>query len=482
MGSRLPAALALSAALAAGAAFVATEIRRHNPVPERPPDIVVLLWDTTRADRLTPWGHRRDTSPWLASVAARGVVFEQCRAPAPWTLPSHASLFTGLLPTHHGAVALQAPLPSYLETLAERLREEGYDTVLLSNNPIVGPATGLDQGFTSIHKAWERGADAETTLALLDGELAERKADPARARKPLFLFVNLMEPHLPYDPPDFIERPWRPAGSTEDQVRAARAFRNPLEMLHNLGIRPAAPAVLGLLPGLYDGEIRDLDAHCARMEKSLEEAGVLGRAPDGTERPAILVVTSDHGENLGEHGLLDHKMSLSEQVLRVPLVIRWPGRFDGGRRVADPVRLQDLFPTLLEAAGAPFPPRPHAASLLTAPLEGRFQVAVFPPPLPFLEEMRRLAPDATEEKLLPFRTGRVAAVEATAGGRLLKWERRTRTEIGSAPVVLGESLFDLSVDPGEERDLLAVPSPAPGDVGQARSMASRADDWVRVGR
>ncbi len=468
--SRILAALA-AAALAVGAwlAFV--------PGGRRP-DIVVLLWDTTRADRLSAYGHPRETTPWLRTLAARGVLYEQCRAPAPWTLPSHASLFTGLLPRHHGCNDHRsAPNPEHV-TLAERLRDVGYDTILVSNNPLVGTESGFGQGFDVVRIVMvqtDQGPrpSAEETVNVVRAEMAAKRADPARARKPLFLFVNLMEPHLPYSPPAAIERPWRPAGVTEAQVRAAKLFQNPFEMRHNLGVQPADPVTLSILPGLYDGEIRDLDDHCARLEKVLEEAEVLGRTPDGKERDAILAVTSDHGENLNEHGLLDHKVSTTDYLLRVPLVVRWPGRLEGGRRESEQVRLQDLFPTLLEAAGAAVPARAHAASLLTAPIPGRLQVSEFPPPLAFLTEMRLMMPNEPTETFALFQVGILAATGPVEGGRHLKWERRTK---GGA--LVDERLYDLVADPGEMRDLLGGASQDPKDLEAARRLAVTADGWV----
>ena len=467
-------ALLASAAAVAAAAVAASWLLRPEP---RRPHIVVLLWDTTRADRLGAYGYGRRTTPWLESVAARGVLFEQCRAPSPWTLPSHASLFTGLLPRHHGAVTKESPLAPAHETLAERLKAAGYGTMLLSNNEFVGPEAGLAQGFdvfrSVVREAGRPSADA--TVGILERELAARRADAGRAGKPLFLFVNLMEPHLPYEPPSEFERPWRPEGATEGEVRRARRLQFPEDMAHNLGIRPWDGKTLSILSSLYDAEIREMDGQCARMEKVLADAGILGDGANG-----ILVVTADHGENLGEHGLVDHKLSVAETLLRVPLVVRWPGRYEGGRRVREPVRLQDLFPTLLEAAGVPAPPSaaPHAASIPVGPVEGRVQVSEFVPPVSFLDGMRRFFPDRPAEVFAPFRIGLLAAVEPAGGGRRLKWLRTWRLEEGGKAAVIRECLFDLEADPREDRDLLAGPSPAPADADAAKRLGALADSWV----
>jgi len=467
-------AAALAAAVAAAAIAAAFALR--GPSGPRP-HLVVFLWDTTRADRLSAYGYARETTPWLRSVAAEGVLFEQCRAPSPWTLPSHASIFTGLLPRHHGAVSLESPLAPFHRTLAERLKDAGYDTVLVTNNLLVSPEAGLGQGFDTFRDvAKERGRQgADETLAVLEDALGARRADPARAERPLFLFVNLMEPHLPYEPPAELARPWRPEGATVEEVAKARRFQFPEDMAHNLGVRPMEPRVLAVLSTLYDAEVLALDGRCRALEALLAREGILGPGTD-----SLLVVTADHGENLGEHGLVDHKLSVAETLLRVPLVMRGRGRFEGGRREGAAVRLQDLFPTLLEAAGVPpaAGEAPHAASLLGPPPAGRAQVSEFAPPVSFLEGMRAVFPGQPEEVFEPFRRGLLAAVAPGEGGRRLKWRRTWRTAEGGGPEVLAESLFDLQADPGEDRDLLGGPSPDPGDREAAARLRAIAEEWV----
>jgi arylsulfatase A-like enzyme len=470
------------AALLLVAAAAGTAARLALRAPRVRPHITVLLWDTTRADRLSAYGYSRETTPWLRALAARGVLFEQCRAPAPWTVPSHASLFTGLLPNAHGCLDLQSPLAPAHVTLAERLRDAGYDTILVSNNSAVGPITGLAQGFERTRMVCletdpPRRPSAKVTREILEEELDLRAADPARAAKPLFLFVNYMEPHLPYAPPNLIEAPWRPEGALEEEVLRARRIEFPEDILHNLGIRPLDARTLGILSSLYDADVRDLDDHCAGVEKVLAGAGLLPEGPGG-----VLVVTSDHGENLGEHGLLDHKLSLADTLLRIPLVVRWPGRLDGGRRVKEAVRLQDLFPTLLEAAGIPADPSatPHAASLLGGRVPDSAQVSELPAPLAFLPGLKALPPFAArpDSDFEPMRIEILAATAPLEGGRRLKWERRRRKADAGPAKDLGERLYDLAADPGEERDLLGAKPPAPADVEAARRLAALAEAWT----
>jgi arylsulfatase A-like enzyme len=442
--------------LLVGAGVAAWNLRPRGA----PPHVVVFLWDTTRADRLSAYGYARDTTPWLERIAAEGVLYEQCRAPAPWTVPSHASLFTGLLPSHHGCLDLARRLAEVHETLAERLRARGYDTILISNNDFVGSdEVGLGQGFDRIVMVMKETGEppsVRNTLVLLDRELRARRGDAARAAKPLFLFVNLMEPHLPYTPTPSFERAWRPGGATESEVNGMRSFMWPADVLHNMGVPGEVLDAkrVGILKALYDAEIRDLDAGSADLEKRLVEEGILGPGAD-----ALFVVTSDHGESLGEHGLLDHKFSSGDWLLRVPLVMRRPGRREGGRRVAEQVRLQDLFPTILDAAGARYDPAaiPDARPIPAAGADDRVAVSWFPPPLSFEEQARSaLPPDVPPRCYEPFRVGHLTATDALRDGRRLKWERRWTVDAsGRNPQARPATLFDLEADPGEAVDLLA---------------------------
>jgi arylsulfatase A-like enzyme len=473
----------VAAALVLLLAGAGTAILLHRAPAARLPHIVIFLWDTTRADHLSACGYRRETTPWLRKVASEGVLFEQCRTPAPWTVPAHASLFTGLLPAHHGSVDIYKPLAAAHETLAERLAKRGYDTVLVSNNEFVGPPEiGLGQGFARIRMVMQetgRPPSVRDTLTILTDELDLRRRDPDRADRPLFLFVNLMEPHLPYTPTPSVERAWRPEGVKESEVNELHDFKFPLDVLHNMGVPGYVLSAhqLSILPGLYDGEIRDMDAGCADLEGRLAEEGILGPGAD-----CLFVVTADHGESLGEHGLVDHKFSCGDWLLHVPLVIRRPGRFEGGGRVAAQVRLQDLFPTLLDAAGVRWDPAaiPFARPLAATGVEDRVQVSEFPPSLAFEEQARPALPADLPPRVWDgYHIGILTATAPLEGGRRLKWTGRWRVdEKGTFVGNLPDELFDLAADPAEERDLLAAASPAPGDVAAAARLATIARDAV----
>jgi len=469
--------LALAATAAGGWALL-------GRAPAHRPHVIVLLWDTTRADRLSAYGYARPTTPWLESIARAGVLFEECRTPANWTLPAHASLFTGLLPRHHGAISIESPLSPAHVTLAETLGAAGYDSILVTCNELVTRKTGVGQGFVRVNAVFDRKGpvNASAATAEIESELAARRADPARAGKPLFLFVNLMEPHLPYAPPLDLERPWRPEGVTNEEVARAKRFQFPFDMAHNLDISPLGPRAISILSSLYDAELLDLDKHCVALEALLRREGLLGDGPGGRPVDTLFVVTSDHGENLGEEGLVDHKISLSEAILRVPLVVHWPGRFEGGRRVREQVRLQDLYPTILEAAGIPFDPRqfPNAASLLAPSLAGRTAVAELAPPLSFLPEMRSTFAQSPPEKFAPFYRGLVAAIDPVEAPARRKWVQVTEHPEKGEKHVSREILTDPVADRRGENDLLGVPVPGPADREAAARLRAAAEAALRA--
>ncbi len=332
-----------------------------------PPSILLVVLDTVRADRTSTFGHHRPTTPQLDAVARAGVAFDDVTAPAPWTWPSHASLFTGEPPWVHGAklaagngsgpegqpvTALRDDLP----TLAERLGTAGYRTVSLAANAWLRPELGLIRGF---EEARQLDSDAEVVAAAL-AELA-RPGD-----RPVFLFVNLMAAHTPYregpgpwavaDPALLDPRTapeWARPYLTEDAPRGIDLARQPNDappsgvtrfLRGELEIPAEGRALLG---ELYDAGVRGADFAFGR---------ILGewtaRHPGG-----VVCVTSDHGEALGDHGHLQHMALLYPELLRVPLVLAAPGRLPAGARVAAPVELLDLHATLLELAGVERSPR-----------------------------------------------------------------------------------------------------------------------------
>src|SRR5262245_41125774 len=263
------------------------------------PNILLIVIDTARGDRF-PWaGYDRPTAPHLAELAREGTVYTQAWSPAPWTVPAHASLFTGRYPSLHRTDCGSLRLPDSEVTLAEILRDAGYRTVGYTANPWLGKTYNFQQGFDTWGETWREVTDAgEDTGATLNNERIERylrwyAATPDARRRPFFLFVNYFEPHLPYHPPEPERaRLLRPG---DDPARVARLARlgHPDEMRFILGRSDLTPRDLATLNDLYDGEIAYVDRRIGEVVDLLRSLGLL----DGT----VVAVVGDHGENIGDH-------------------------------------------------------------------------------------------------------------------------------------------------------------------------------------
>ena len=451
-GIRIAAAIGIIAGAAAALVWAVAPGR-----PDRP-NIVLLVWDTCRADRLSAYGYSKPTTPWLEEFARDAVLYREAFSPSPWTPPAHASLFTGLLPENHhlrngGEDRVRRGVP----LLAETLRASGYETIGFSCNAFVSPSTGLSEGFERMTPLYGGDRGAGTAVRVEEGIAAwlraRRAAPPAGRERPLFLFVNFMDCHLPRRPP--AEDIAAVTGSPHVDAAVSRAVS--IDQLqanaHLYGIRAIDPDTLAGMSVVYDAAAHYLDRMTGRVVGMLDDEGLL--------EDAMVVITSDHGEHLGEHGLLSHQLSLYDPVQRIPLVARWPGRLEGGRIERAQVRLQDLHPTLLEAAGVRPPPGTalDAVSLLEEPLRARLHRAQFFRPLPFLAEAMRQFEGAPASAFDRFQvTIRSAQEPSLAPGarKLLRYLRRT---VAGDETVAREELFDLAADPREERNLLLDPSP-----------------------
>jgi arylsulfatase A-like enzyme len=352
------------------------------PPPPGTPDVVVVSLDTTRADHLSAYGYARETSPNLSALAADALRFTQARSPSAWTLPAHASLFTGQYPSRHGARLagtwlpgqsidgrrrVAFALPPSAVTLAETLRDRGYRTAaFVANFSYLYRDWGVAQGF-SVYD------DAPGLLLRLVPHVVRlaRRIDPGfclkpyrtapevnaaalawldgtPAGRPVFLFVNYMEPHQPWLAP----APWdRWSRGLPDAPRLAE--RN----LYTHAVHDLAPAERAFVVANYDGQLAAMDAALGELVAALK---VRSRYED-----TLLVVLADHGEFLGEHGQLGHiGRMLYEPVLRVPLVVKFPGPDRPRGDIAAPVQLVDVLPTVVEAAGARLPAGAQGEHLL----------------------------------------------------------------------------------------------------------------------
>lgn len=272
--------------------------------------ILLLSLDTLRADHLSLYGYGRPTSPELEELARGATVYTDSRSTAPWTLPSHASLFTGLYPHEHGAHNLEGDagdfaraLAKQATTLAEVLAGRGYRTgAVVANVGFLDPRFQLDQGFEEYDAQRGTVGDVnERALAWLD----------AQGDEPVFLFLNYMDTHRPYNcvPREDFPDHGNPRSSGARMKRARRLLIN--------GATELPPELVAELVDQYDTAIANLDEGLGELFDALRERG---RFDD-----ALLVVTSDHGEFFGEKGLVEHSKDVYEPVLRVPLVVRPPG-------------------------------------------------------------------------------------------------------------------------------------------------------------
>lgn len=311
--------------------------------------VILLTVDTLRADALSSDSAELSPTPRLDGLMRQSVVFRNARSPAPWTRPAVASILTGLSPAVHGTVHRTSRLPDEVKTLAEFFEESGYLTAALGRNGAIGEGLNFDQGITDYRfylgneaapspslgsqllrsLGWLNLTPSTADLARMASEWIEANYD-----KPFFLWVHFLDPHAPYAPPD----PYLPGEDPPGRMR--RRFS---------GVDAIREGQLSLsveeqewVRSLYRGEVTYVDTGVGLILDTLRQVGIY--------EDAVIVVTSDHGEEFYEHGLAGHGHTLFDELLRVPLIIRWPGQHEG-MWVDDDVSTESVTPTILEMAG-----------------------------------------------------------------------------------------------------------------------------------
>jgi arylsulfatase A-like enzyme len=310
---------------------------------EQPPNIVLIVLDTTRSDRLSAYGYEHQTTPFLEKFAAHGVRFTQAWSVSSWTLPSHATMFTGVHPDVHGATQENFAISEDLTTLAERLQKSGYQTAGFSNNPWVSHRVGLSRGFDHFAEMWELKGEREQTGRHATLEEIERwRSDSLDSGKPFFAFINLIEPHLPYSPPVETGRRFfeSPAAFREADAHFSEAGK--LTVRHYRGEEPLTGEEWSDLGALYEGELYRVDQVARKILSVLE--GV-------REGHTVVIITADHGEHHNEHSHIGHVFSLYEPLVHIPMLASGPG-FTPGTVREEAVSLLDIAPTILSIAGA----------------------------------------------------------------------------------------------------------------------------------
>jgi arylsulfatase A-like enzyme len=385
---------------AAFAVLAAASCRAPKPAP---PDIVLVLIDTLRADRLGCYGNSQQLSPFLDSLAARGHVFRHAYAQSSHTRPSVASLMTSRFESQHGVLSLRQALADRELTLAEVLHGHGYATAGFSASMVVSLQAGFGQGYDDYASFPNLSMPAlGYKLAPVRAELVDQAARSwlgamarERPNSPIFLYLHYMEMHPPYGPTSTIGA---------EQLRQATGEYFAADGHPDHGGRVVRTA--------YDAELVVLDTALRRLFKQLQELRVLDRA--------VVVITADHGEGFGDHGILGHGRTLYDELVHVPLIVLQPG-VHARRDVEDVVSLIDVAPTLLELAGIPSPPAFEGRSLCALLADGRG-----PSPAAAYTELQRDDADRIHERAIVVGTHKL--IQRHDGA---------------------EEYYDLAVDPGE---------------------------------
>jgi len=388
------------------------------------PNIVLITLDTTRADHMSCYGYLRKTTPRIDELAGESLLYTRCLSTSSWTLPTHASLLTGRFPTSHGAMydangpveltgALPGewsayrvtPLSDRVESLPTLLKRLGYVTGAVVGGPWLKKPFGLNQGFDYYD---------DDDIVDVNGRPAEqinRRALPwidRVADRPFLLFLNYFDPHDPYQPPkDFRFR-----------------FLDPSKIVGGAKATPYE------LMAFYDAEIYYADHFVGRLVDHLKKRGLYDET--------WIILTADHGELFGEHGLRGHGLTLYEEELHVPLIMKYPKRWARHGRSSDPIQLTDLLPIILDRLGLPFPPDIQGA------VPGRRTYPVF-----------------AEVNPLPAISDRGDFRALYHGNVKYVWNSRGR-----------HMLFDLSADPREERNLYAA------ELDKAMTMRTAMDELL----
>jgi arylsulfatase A-like enzyme len=371
----------------------------------RKPNIFLIVLDTHRFDRLGMYGYPKGASPHLDAFASQATVFERAITPGQWTIPAHASMFTGEYPTTHQTTQSQDMLDPFFRTAAEWMRKYGYTNAGFCNNPLVGvidngfkrgfnvfynyggavpttPARDIWQPVKLLSQVWSRYTQllrrisypvqnavarsdrifrltlhpmlvplwtrfanfkGNTPRALRDAKrFVERNLTPSMQDSPQFIFINLMETHLPFTVPEPFTARYAPTFTKE---RAARDF---MRVYNTQALRwllpmdePFDPLEAQTLSEMYDAEVAYQDHLLSQLLQLLDE-------PYHRENSAVIIV-ADHGEMLGEHNMMGHGFGVFEELVRVPMILRAPGQTNA-RRVSETVSTVQIFHTLLDLA------------------------------------------------------------------------------------------------------------------------------------
>jgi arylsulfatase A-like enzyme len=451
MARTVPVLAGVVALMVAAQAVLDARTARRAQAASRPPtpgtpNVLVVVWDVVRARSLSHYGYGRATTPRLAAFAAQGVTFDRAMAPSPYTLATHASLFTGRWP-HQLTATWEVPLDGATPTLAEAMAARGHRTGAFSANHIMLTwEHGLLRGFAHAEDYVFSAGELARSAALLKWLLSvdalrpligwydvPGRRDAADIRRqfaawldvepgrPFFAFLNLYDAHGPYLPPAPFDTLFVPHGG--DAGARARARRLAIARTRDL-----PPADRTVHRGLYDGAIAELDTELDSLLAVLDVRGV--------RQNTLVVLLSDHGEAFGDHGVYEHGNSAYPEEVHVPLVVVQPGRVPAGRRVSAVVSVRDVAATIGDLIGAadwPLPGRP-----LTRLWRDTAAANAGDTVLTEVEYLR-----SGGQPGAPSRRGDVRSIIA--------WPHQLIATVDSL------ELYDLAADPEAQRDLAALP-------------------------
>jgi arylsulfatase A-like enzyme len=332
------------------------------------PHVIVIVADTLRSDHLSTYGYGRPTSPNLTSLMAdQGARFDRATTAAPWTCPSNAAMFTGRKPSTVGSTweTIGTSVPPEETTLAEYLHDGGYYTAgFISTAYCVQGDIGFDQGFDHYDDHFVDDPNPEFVRAADINDMVFDWLDTTytpniSGTQPLYLFLYYFDPHTWYNPPAPYDTLYDP---DYDGPITPEVFGHGQTAIS--GDLTVSADDLEHLKALYDGEITYWDDQFGQMMARLDQLDILDNA--------IVVVTTDHGEMFSEHGQWSHGGSLYEEVLRIPLLVRYPGVITAGLTITSPAQNMDLMPTVLDYVGLPLPANLQAVSLRPS-IEGQSQ-------------------------------------------------------------------------------------------------------------
>jgi arylsulfatase A-like enzyme len=396
---------------------------------EPPPNILLISIDTLSREHVSAYGYPRATTPTLDRLAAEGALIVDAVSTTNWTLPAHLSALSGLSPAAHGVENKLDSLSDSVRMLAQVFEEEGAATAGFVSHIYLDRKYGFARGFNEYDNVPDQNATQVTAKA------ADWLAEHAGER--FFLFLHYFDPHWKLRPPrEFLDR-FAPADVDLDHGEFRFLFK------HLDPGNPMSTKVLAEVSGLYDAEVAFTDYSIGLLTDHLRSAGVL----DNT----IVVVFSDHGEEIGERGAFGHGTHLHREIVGIPMIVRYPRRIEGGTVVRAPSAITDIPATILDLAGIQSPEqfRHEGSALFSEPggqedPRGRMRVSASSRWGP-----KRFAVTRGDHKLMTAGSFQPIAIERRSDGSL--------EEFRTAPVVFAEQLYRVSDDPAERIDLLAPP-------------------------